>query len=85
MTRRRSVPTTPAANLQSSSISWHKPDHKPEPSQSQTSADSSLTTRHYERVGLCGICLQPIEALQPGGLAIRHIDDQRPYCGGKKS
>lgn len=46
---------------------------------SPSASDSSATTLRYERVGLCGICLQDIEALQPGGLNPRHVDTGIPY------
>jgi hypothetical protein len=43
-------------------------------------SDLSATKTQYESTGRCGICLDPIEALQPGGLSPRHIYDRSPIC-----
>jgi hypothetical protein len=44
-------------------------------------SDLSATKTQYESTGRCGICLRPIEALQPGGLSPRHIEDGSRICG----
>jgi hypothetical protein len=43
-------------------------------------SDLSATKTQYESTGRCGICLRPIEALQPGGLSPRHVEDKSAIC-----
>jgi hypothetical protein len=43
-------------------------------------SDLSATKTQYESTGRCGICLRPIEALQPGGLSPRHVEDGSRIC-----
>jgi hypothetical protein len=34
---------------------------------------------NFERTGICFFCLEPIEAVQPGGKYARHSADGTPY------
>lgn len=34
----------------------------------------------YATIGYCGVCLKRIQAIQPGGIAPRHQEDQTPLC-----
>ncbi len=45
---------------------------------SPTDLDSLPMKLQWERTGFCFSCLLPVEALQPGGLASRHIHSQVP-------
>ena len=38
-----------------------------------------LMLKQYEPCGHCGFCTRPLEAIQPGGLAPRHLIDKVPY------
>ena len=40
-------------------------------------------TPKYEPIGVCFFCIRPVEAINPGGTAIRHIETRVPYrqCG----
>lgn len=41
--------------------------------------------RTHSKTGLCFYCLEPIEALQPGGLNPRHVADQVAYGQCRKT
>lgn len=41
------------------------------------------TVGNYEPTGRCGICVLHIEAIQPGGKAVRHVHDKTPLCREK--
>lgn len=45
----------------------------PKSSSLPSGSDSSLMPRRWIRTGLCRFCLQPIEAVQPGGSDVRHV------------
>jgi len=68
---------TPAASRLNNATSWQRPN----PSESPNDVDSSLTTKQYMRVGLCGVCLMPIETDQnnPTIANTRHVETKVPY------
>jgi hypothetical protein len=43
-----------------------------------TSWDSSPMRPQWMRIGFCAVCIQPIEAFQPGGLNTRHLITKLP-------
>jgi hypothetical protein len=48
--------------------------------------DFSVGVVKYERIGLCSFCLFAIEAIQPGGRDVRHVETGVAYreCGPAK-
>ena len=38
-----------------------------------------LMLKQYEPCGHCVFCTRPLESIQPGGLAPRHLIDKVPY------
>jgi hypothetical protein len=53
---------------------------KLKPTSSPTGLCLTAQAKAYVAIGFCGSCVLPIEALQPGGLNCRHINDQSPLC-----
>lgn len=55
--------------------------------QESSPTDSALLPgrKQWQPTGFCGVCVKPIEALQPGGLDPRHIETQTPLCSEKGS
>jgi hypothetical protein len=48
-------------------------------SDSPSLLDSCPTTSQWQLTGLCYFCQAPLEAIQPGGLNVRHVTTHVPY------
>lgn len=43
----------------------------------------SKTVEGWMVTGYCGVCLQKIEAMQPFGKEVRHVETKLPLCKSK--
>ena len=57
--------------------------HPPRALNEPNALGSVAIPKQWEPTGICFDCRRHLEALQPGGLSVRHIEDQTPICSAK--
>src|SRR5688572_20573601 len=75
--RRRTTPSAgPALAVPETTAEMRSQAEEP---MSPSNLASSTTPRVWQAIGFCFYCRERVEALQPGGIDARHIDDGVPY------